>query len=151
MWTKNVNILQRHRFLLQKPWWSVSIILFSARSFIILFLISILTNFVGAKVIILSSGFPRITFTVKYHLQHSCFLRQQLFETTLKMSLRDRSPLEAMPKYSLKSRPSCWCSFFRQILTTGIYPWSYFVSDLPSCWLPQPADSNSSPVCAHGQ
>lgn len=41
---------------------------------------------------------------------------------SLKMSVSPRSLLEAMPKYSLKSRPRCWCSFFRQILTTGIYP-----------------------------
>lgn len=39
-----------------------------------------------------------------------------------KMSFRLGSLLEAMPKYSLKSRPRCWCSFFRQLLTTGIYP-----------------------------
>lgn len=75
-----MNSLQRHRFLLQKPWWSVSIILFSAGSFIILVLISISTNFLGAKVRILSPEFPKITFTVKYDLQQSCSLREQMFD-----------------------------------------------------------------------
>lgn len=48
--------------------------------------------------------------------------RLPVMSLSWKMSLRPRSLLEAMPKYSLKSRPRSWCSFFRQLLTTGIYP-----------------------------
>lgn len=55
--------------------------------------------------------------------------RLPVMSLSWKRSLRPRSLLEAMPKYSLKSRPRSWCSFFRQLLTTGIYPsvvlWSW--------------------------